>query len=99
MATKTWKLGEICQGGVITTETTAKTVIIIAKEWDTSQGYNRGSNQSKAKEFRRLTVNVDDEQAYRKLEQYISELATSYWAEKILEWVMSKSKLEKKFFW
>ena len=31
MATKTFKIGEYCKGGVITVETTAKKVTIIAK--------------------------------------------------------------------
>ena len=35
MATKTWKLGELSKGGVITVEVTAKKVAVIAKEWDT----------------------------------------------------------------
>lgn len=30
MATKTWKLGEVCRGGVITIETTKTQVKIIA---------------------------------------------------------------------
>jgi hypothetical protein len=32
MAKKTFKIGEVCRGGVITVETTAKTVTIISKE-------------------------------------------------------------------
>ena len=55
--------------------------------------------QENAKELDRLTVDVSDEQAYRKLDDYLDKLSTSYWAGKILEWVESKSKLEKKFFW
>jgi hypothetical protein len=99
MAKKTFKIGEVCRGGVITAETTAKTVTIISKEWDTSGGYSRAASQENAKELNRLTVNVDDENAYRKLDQYLSDLSTSYWADKILVWVKSKSKLDKKSFW
>lgn len=99
MAKKTFKIGEVCRGGVIAVETTAKTITIISKEWDTSAGYGRASSQENAKELDRLTVDVSDEQGYRKLDDYIADLSTSYWAGKILEWVESKSKLEKKFFW
>lgn len=38
MATKTFKIGEYCKGGIITVETKGSTVHIIAKEWDYSQG-------------------------------------------------------------
>jgi hypothetical protein len=99
MAKKTFKIGEVCRGGVITAETTAKTVTIISKQWDTTGGYSRAASQENAKELDRLEVNVSDEQAYRKLYNYLDDLSTSYWADKILEWVKSKSKLDKKFFW
>jgi len=99
MAKKTFKIGEVCRGGVIAVETTAKTITIISKEWDTSAGYGRAASQENAKELGRLTVDVSDEQAYRKLDEYLNDLSTFYWAGKILEWVESKSKLEKKFFW
>jgi hypothetical protein len=46
MATKTFKIGESCKGGVITIETTKTQVNVIAKEWDSSKGYNKGSDQS-----------------------------------------------------
>ena len=63
MAEKTWKLGEVCQGGVITVQTTKTQVKVIAKEWDYSKGSNRGSDQSGAKEFNRLEVNLLDSNA------------------------------------
>ena len=39
MATKTWKLGEICKGGIITVETKGNIVTIIGKEWDYSKRF------------------------------------------------------------
>ena len=49
MASKTWKLGEVCKGGVITVEATAKKVTVIAKEWDFYQtrGWMVGKNKMK----------------------------------------------------
>ncbi len=44
------------------------------------------------------SVEIDDKNAYRKLDQFISEITTSYLTEKVLDWVISKTKLEKKFF-
>lgn len=99
MATKTWKIGEVCEGGIITVEGNSKKVAVIVKEWDTSQGYSRSGNQSKAKEFKRLEVDSNDEDAYRKLEWFISEVSTSYWASTIMDWVEANCKLEKKHFW
>ncbi len=45
MATKTFKIGEYCKGGIITVETKGSIVHIIAKEWDMSQGTRKNSNQ------------------------------------------------------
>ena len=38
MATKTFKIGEYAKGGIITVETTTRTVVVIGKDWDMSQG-------------------------------------------------------------
>ncbi len=92
MASKTWKLGEVCRGGVITVEATAKKVTIIAKEWDTSQGFSKGSNQSNAKEWNRLEVSTSSSDAESKLNWFLFDLTTSYHADKILEWVKTKTK-------
>lgn len=92
MASKTWKLGEVCRGGVITVEATANKVTVIAKEWDFSQGSNKGSNQSNAKEWDRLEVYTFESQAENKLYNYLTDLTTSYYAEKILEWINTKTK-------
>ena len=93
MATKTWKLGELCQGGVITVETSAKKVKVIAKEWDVSQGYSRGSNQANAKPFNTLEVDTDLSSSYSKVDDFLNDLTTSYWADEIMTWIRSKSKL------
>jgi len=92
MASKTWKLGEVCKGGVITVEATAKKVTIIAKEWDFSQGFSKGSNQSNAKEWNRLEVSTSSSDAENKLMWFLFDLTTSYHTDKILEWVRTKTK-------
>ncbi len=90
MATKTWKLGEVSRGGVITVETTKTQVKVIAKEWDTSKGFNKGSDQSKAKEWDRLEVNLSDREAEKKIDWYLFDLTTSYWTDEILGWIRTK---------
>jgi hypothetical protein len=90
MATKTWKLGEVCRGGVITVTTTKNTVLVQAKEWDTSKGWNKGSDQSGAKEWNRLEVNLSDSKAESNLNWFLWDLTTSYWTSEILDWIKTK---------
>jgi hypothetical protein len=96
MATKTWKLGEVCRGGIITVQTTKTKVIVIGKEWDYAKGSNRGSDQSNAKEWTRLEVTLDDRDADRQLTLFLDDLTTSYHCGQIMEWIESKSKLNKR---
>lgn len=96
-ATKTWKIGEYARGGVITVEITGKVISIIGKDWDTSAGYKKSSNQSNAKEFTRGTVSSDDSMAYRKMYDFLSDLTTHYYADTILKWIETKVKLRTTF--
>jgi hypothetical protein len=97
MATRTWKLGELSRGGVITVEVKKDSVAIIAKEWDMSQGTQRGSSQKNAKEWDRLEVRADERETYWKLLNYLNDLTTSYHADKIIKWIESKTKLTFRF--
>jgi len=96
-ATKTWKLGEVAQGGVITAEVNGKLITIIGKEWDTSTGYKKSSNQKNAKEFTRGTVLANEQDAEWKLFNFLCNLTTSYYADEIIKWVKSKVKIEPEF--
>jgi len=99
MAKKTWKLGEVCRGGIITVETKGNNVAIIGKEWDYSQGTNRGSNQSNAKEFTRLEVNCDLSSAEREMSNFLHNLTTSYHTDNIMKWIESKVDIKRSMFW
>lgn len=99
MATKTWKIGEYAKGGVITVEITGKVISIIGKDWDTSTGFKKSSNQSNAKEFTRGTVSADDSEAYRKMYFFLSDLTTHYYADTILKWIESKANISKSLTW
>jgi len=99
MATKTFKIGEYCKGGIITAVTTKNSITVIGKEWDFSQGSNKGSNQSNAKEFTRLEVSITDESAWRRLDNFISDLTTSYYTEQVLEWIKNNSEIKRRMFW
>lgn len=99
MATKTWRLGEHCKGGVITVETTAKKVVVIAKEWDYSKGTSRGSDQSNAKEWNRLEVSITDSDARSKINWFLFDLTTSYYADEVMKWIESKVSFKSEFSW
>lgn len=90
MATKTFKIGEYCKGGIITVETTKTQVKVIAKEWDYSKGSSKSSDQSKAKEWNRLEVNLASSDAERSIDWFLFDLTTSYYAGEILEWIKTK---------
>ena len=97
--TKTWKIGEYAKGGVITVEIQGKVITVIGKNWDMSQGTRKGSNQSNAKEFTRIEVNVEQRDADRQLTMFLNDLTTSYYTDKLMEWIESKSELDKRMFW
>ena len=99
MAKKTWKLGEVCRGGIITVETKNNLIKVIGKEWDYSQGTSKGSNQSNAKEWTRLEVDAEVSDADKQLSMFIGDLTTSYHTDNIMKWIESKTKLNKRMFW
>lgn len=99
MATKTFKIGEYCKGGVITVEITKKTITVIGKDWDFSTGSRKSSDQSNAKEFTRETVAINDSQANRILTQFLNELTTHYYSEQVMDWIREKANLPKSLFW
>jgi len=90
MATKTFKIGEYCKGGIITIETTKTQVKVIAKEWDYSKGSSKGSDQSKAKEWNRLEVNLSNSDAENKVNWFLFDLTSSYYTDEILDWIRTK---------
>ena len=98
MATKTWKLGEVCRGGIIQVITTKSKVTIIGKDWDYSQGSNRGSNQTNAKEFTRLETNSTDDNTRREIDNFLHDLTTSYHSGNILDWIKTKVEFKNSFW-
>lgn len=89
---KTWKIGEYAKGGVISVEINTNQIAIIGKEWDSSQGYRKSSNQSNAKEFTRITIAKNDSDAQNKMFFFLTDLTTAYYADTIIEWIKSKIK-------
>jgi len=98
MATKTFKIGEYAVGGVITAIATQDKITIIGKNWDTSTGYKKSSNQTNAKEFDRLEVRTNDRDADRKLSNFLCRLTTAYYCDMVLAWVYSKTKITSEMY-
>ena len=91
MATKTFKIGEYCKGGVITVETKGNEVAIIGKDWDFSTGSRKSSNQSNAKEWIRCEFDAKlTSDARRQAEMFLLDLTTSYYTDQVMEWIESK---------
>ena len=93
MPTKTFKIGEYARGGVITAITASDKITIIGKEWDFSTGSKKSSNQSNAKEFTRLEVNLTEDNANQQLEFFLNDLTTAYYTGIIMQWIQSHSTL------
>jgi len=78
MVKKQFKIGEYAVGGIISVDITGKVIQVKALDYDTKEEISSGSELS------------TDEGAYRKLDEYLNELTTCYYAGKILEWIESK---------
>lgn len=87
MATRTFKIGEYAKGGIITAEVKGTKIAIIGKNWDTSAGYTNGSSQKNAKEWTRVEVDMNSRSAVSNLYDFLYDLTSSYYANKIMEWV------------
>jgi hypothetical protein len=96
MATKTFKIGESCIGGIITAEVSKTKITIINKQWDMSKGTRRSSDQSNAKELQSATfdigVNKFNFDLEYKVERFLNELTTSYHGSVVIEWLKTKIK-------
>lgn len=87
MAKKTFKIGESARGGVISVETSKTQVKVIGRDWDFSKGSTRGSSQANAPEFTRLTVQISDPQAERKIQSFLFNLTTPYYTDQIINFI------------
>ena len=78
MAKKTFKIGEYAVGGIITAEVVGKVILIKALDYNTKEEVSTGSVMS------------DERQAQWKLDSYLNELTSSYYASKVLDWIKTK---------
>ena len=85
MATKTFKIGEYAMGGIIQVQITGKIIQVFVKEWDTKEVLRTG------------TTSTQDEGVERKLSDFLNDVTTSYYAEKVMKWIKEKTGLN--FMW
>jgi len=98
MATKTWKIGERCRGGIITIEIKGEQIHLIGKDWNHENG-GRRSQQVNNKEWCRKTLHVNSKNVRNEICFYLNDLTTYYYTDIMLKWIESKVELEKDGRW
>ena len=81
MATKKFKIGEYAVGGIIQVDIKGKVLSVKALDYNSQKEVVGGS----------IMTNEDD--AYWKVTSYLNELTSSYYADKIMEYIKSKTEL------
>lgn len=84
MATKTFKIGECAIGGIIQVKTTSNIVKIKALDWHTKEVVMEDSFLIEDSFFYDPFQRVDD---------YLNELTSCYYADKVLSWIKPQIKL------
>jgi hypothetical protein len=77
-AKKRFKIGESALGGIIDVEIYGKLISVKALDWTTKKVVSSGSAM------------VDDYNCSEKIENYLLDLTTCYYAGKMMEWIKSK---------
>ena len=85
-ATKTFKIGEYAMGGIIQVKITGKVIQIFVKEM-----YGDGET------LKTGTTSTEDDGVERKLSDFLNDVTTSYYADKVMKWIKEKTGL--KFMW
>jgi len=75
MATKSFKIGEYAVGGIIRVEITGKVIQIKALDYNTKEEVQSG------------TTDTTDPSAERKVDNFLNDLTSYYYAEKVMKWI------------
>ena len=62
-------------GGIIQVKVTGKVIQVFVKEWDTNETLRTG------------TTSTEDEGVERKLSDFLNDVTTSYYADKVMKWI------------
>ena len=94
MATKHFKIGEYCEGGVISAIATEDKVTVIQKNWDYSQGSRRSTCKiAKCTEIDRIQVTPSSSDAYHRVSHFLDEITSIGWADEIIKFIEKTVKL------
>ena len=85
MATKSFKIGEYAIGGIIKVDISNTTIHIKALDWNT-----------KAEVMSNHFPNYDN--PYWDMHEFLNELTSSYYADKVLEYICENSNINKQLF-
>ena len=80
-ASKQFKIGESAIGGIIVAIIVDNLVTIEARDWNTS------------KVVQEKSIGITDPNARQQVDEYLNELTSSYHAEKVMEYIESKTQL------
>ena len=80
-AKKSFKIGEYAVGGIIQVELKGKMLSVKALDYNSKREVQSGS------------ILTDEYNAYWKTMNYLNELTTSYYADKIMKFIESKTEL------
>jgi hypothetical protein len=95
MPQKMFKIGEYAKGGIIQVKITGKVIQVIGREWNHSNGgRKRQQTEANCPEWIRGTELSTDHNVERKLENFLTELSTSWWSDEIIKWIKTKVKFE-----
>jgi len=93
MAKKTFKIGEYAKGGIINVETTKNKIIIKVIDMFGDDG----EIASQTSIFNEHDVKVNCDNLERRVTEFLNEITTSYYTEKIKAWIKDKTGIN--FFW
>ena len=87
MATKSFKIGEYAIGGIIKVDINGKVIQVKALDYYSKNEVMSGSVMS------------DEYDAKRKLDNFLHELTSSYYAGKVMKWIESKVEIRNPYDW
>ena len=86
-ATKTFKIGEYAIGGIIKVDISGQVLAIKALDWNSKKEVLNGS------------FTADESDARLNVFNFLNELTSSYYSDKIIQWIESKIELNKNGRW
>jgi len=87
--TKQFKLGEHAIGGIIKVDITGQTIRVQALSYDSK----------KPVPFYGGVVLASDRNAHDKLEEWLNDITSSHYSQKVLDWIKSKIALSREYEW